>query len=305
MVRAIGLLAVANGILIGVPSHAQSPAVSKPCSSPTVANEKPQANADGEVRAPEEKYQAFRKVIIDRIEFDRPVMVSPTDVEQVIKNANKHEWGADSSDWVNDLSEWDLRGAWQDQGYLKAALEAHAQPAGGDPDHEHFIVMVHVVNEGPQYHLGNLEFVDSTVFPEAELGQVFSLREGEIFNIQRVREGIEGLTKLYGSRGYIDFTMTPETEVDDKLQRISLVMHLDEQRQYHVGSINMQGLDSVLETRLRAIIVPGEVFNAQAFDEFFKENRSGLPTHGVDNFDIRLNSKAGIVDLTFAPRRCP
>jgi outer membrane protein assembly factor BamA len=55
------------------------------------------------------------------------------------------------------------------------------------------------------------------------------LREGELFNVERIRSGIDNLTKLYSSEGYIDFTVSPQLESAEKLRRISLLMSLDEQ----------------------------------------------------------------------------
>src|SRR6266403_6243827 len=201
VVLTIGLLAVTNGLLICAPSRAQFPAVSQGCSSPPATNGKLQINADGKVHSLDGKGDAHRKVIVERIEFDQPIQLSNSDVEQMIKTANEHEWDADSSAWIDELTEIGLRSAWQDQGYFKIALTAHAQSIGGDSDYERFLVAVHVENEGPQFHLGNLQFTGGTGIPETELRQIFALREGEIFSVGHVRVGLEALTKLYNSSG--------------------------------------------------------------------------------------------------------
>ena len=80
-------------------------------------------------------------------------------------------------------------------------------------------------------------------------------------------------------------------------------MHLDEQRQFRVGTVDIQGLDPVLEAKLRSLLVPGEVFNGPSIDTYFKENRPLIP-RGMDNFEIRRNVRTGIVDLMFDPRLC-
>jgi outer membrane protein assembly factor BamA len=130
------------------------------------------------------------------------------------------------------------------------------------------------------------------------------LREGEIFSVGKVRASIEALTKLYGSRGYIDFTGVPDTEVDEHLQRISLAMHLDEQKQFRVGSIEIRGLDPNLEARLRSIIVPGDVINMDPVNAFFKEYQSALPPRGIDNLRITRDVRTGIADITFDAQSC-
>jgi len=127
--------------------------------------EKLQINADGKVQSLDGKGDAHRKVIVERIEFDQPVQLSNSDVEQIIKTANEHEWDADSSAWIDELTEVGLRSAWQDQGYFKIALTAHAQSIGGDTDYERFLVAVHVENEGPQFYLGDLHLRVARRFP--------------------------------------------------------------------------------------------------------------------------------------------
>ena len=301
----IGLLAVSTGLLMTrARGRAQVSSIPQSCSSSFVSNTNLQLNVDGESQNLGGNKNASRKVIVDRIEFDRPVHLSNLDIEQVIEKANKAEWDVDSPDWVNQLAEIELRSAWQDQGYFKIALDPHAQSIGGDAEHERFLVSVHVLNEGPQFHLGEIRFTGGTGIPEAELRQTFPLREGEIFDVARVREGIEALTKLYGSQGYVDFTAVPDTEIDDSLQRISLVMHLDEQKQYRIGNVEIRGLEPSLEARLRSIVVPGAAINYQSIAAFFKQNQSVLPPRGLDHLEIRRNPRTGIVDLKFDPRSC-
>jgi hypothetical protein len=111
---------------------------------------------------------------------------------------------------------------------------------------------------------------------------------------------------LYVSHGYIDFTAVPETEVNDKLQRISLVMQLDAEKQFHVGSFEILGLDPSLEARLRSIIRPGEIYNPQPAYDFLKGNQSLLPPDvSSDDLESRRNGATGIVDLVFDVRPCP
>ena len=277
VILTLGLLALICGANWPAPGWAQSSNVPQSCSPPAVTNETSQANADGKARESDGKADVSRKVIIERIEFDRPVHLSNADIEQVIEKANMNEWDADSPAWIDELAEIGLRSAWQDQGYFKIDIAARAQSLGGDSNHERFLVAVHVTNEGPQFHVGDIQFTGGTGIPEVELRRVFPLREGEIFSVARVREGIEALTKLYSSQGYLDLTVVPDTEVDDNLQRISLVMRLDERKQYRIGSVEIRGLDPSLEARLRSILVPGEVFNPQPVTAFLKENRPVLP----------------------------
>ena len=300
----LGLLAANCGVVWSMQSWAQSSTVPPNCSSPATENVKSQTNTDGKTQNLNGVDKAHRKVIIDRIEFDRPVHLSISEVDQIIKEANEMEMDADSSAWVDELAEVQLRNAWQDQGYFKIAIDPHAQSIGGDSEHERFLVFVRILNEGPQFHLGSIRFVDGTAFSDAELRQAIPMRGGEIFSVKQVRAGMEALTKLCGARGYIDFTVAPDTEVNDDLQRIDLVLKLYEQKQYRVGSFDIRGLDPTLEARMRSVAVPGEAINMETITAFFKENRSVLPPRALDNLEIRRNVITGTADLTFDARSC-
>jgi hypothetical protein len=301
----IGLLAVSSGLLIGAPIQAQIPSAPQSCSSPPVANTKLLVTLNGKSQISDGSRGTSRKVIVERIEFDRPVHLSNSEIEQVIEKANKAEWDADSPAWIDELAEIELRSAWQDQGYFKIAIDPHAQSIAGDSDHERFLVTVHVLNEGPQFHLGDIRFTGGTAIPEAELRELFPLREGEFFSVKQVRAGIEAITKLYGSHGYIDFTAVPDTKADENLQRIELEMHLDEQKQFRFGTVEIRGIDPGLEAGLRSIIVPNEIVNMDLITAFFKENRLVLPPRALDNLELRRNVRTGIVDVTFDARSCP
>lgn len=288
IVITVGLLAVSSGLLIGATSRAQVSPAPQNCSAP------PDKSRNG---------GTSQKFVVERISFDRPVHLSDSDIQQVIEKVN--ESGRASSDGIGDLVEIELRSAWQNRGYFRITLgDAHAQSLGGDSGHERFLVTVHVINEGPEFHLGDIQFTGSTAIPEAELRQTFPPGEGEVFDAERVREGITALTKLYDSHGYIDFTATPETQVDDSLQRIVLVIHLDAQQQFRIGSVDIHGLDPNLEARFRLVAVPGETFDFESIEGFFNENGALLPPRAPEHLKVRRDQRPGIVNLTFDPRSC-
>ena len=243
-----------------------------------------------------------RKVIIESIRFDGPIHLADTEVAQIITEANKHDLDADTSGWVEELAEIGLRGAWQDQGYFGVKVTAATQSLGGDSNEERFLVKAHI-SEGPQYHLGDLRFAnaqpgDVIAFSESELRDAFPLHEGDLFNVALIRKGIEELTKLYRSQGYIDFTAVPETEVDGQLQRISLVMRLDQEKQFRIRKSEVVGLDPRLEVLLKSKLKPGDIFNPKVVADFDEENKTVLPP-GISPADlqIRRNQRDGTVDL--------
>jgi hypothetical protein len=114
---------------------------------------------------------------------------------------------------------------------------------------------------------------------------------------------------LYNFRGFINFTAVPQPEVDGDpggFPQISLVVNLDQKKQFHIRNVEIVGLDLRLETRLRGLVRPGEVYNSEVLADFIKENKSVLPS-GLsldDAKQVLRNVKAGIVDLAFDFRTC-
>jgi hypothetical protein len=276
-----------------VPYSAQVPSVPDRCS---VSAPSPNVN------------DAWRKVIVKRIDFDGPIHLSKSDIARTIKEASlKKLLNADDPEWIKWFTEGSLRDAWVTRGYFKVNVTSQARSLGGNSSEERFLVTAHV-EEGLQYHLRSIRFFGDSTIPETELRAAIPLQDGDIFDVGLIRTGIEALTKLYGSKGYIDFTVVPDAQIDDDLRPwISLVLNLDPQKQYHLGSVEIAGLDPKLEARLRAVAHPGEIYYPNVVADFFEENKSVLPL-GVSPWEemrVLRNVKAGIVDLVFDFRTCP
>jgi outer membrane protein assembly factor BamA len=257
----------------------------------------------------------WRKVIVKRIDFDGPIHLSQSDVAQIIEETNQRELNTDEPEWIKYFTEISLRGTWQDHGYFKVMVTSQARSLGGNSSEERFLVSAHV-DEGLQYRLRDIRFRSSTdtgiggdsTISDPELRAAIPIRDGEIFNVALIRTGIEALTKLYVSHGYLDFTAVPDTEIDDDLRPwISLVFTLNLQKQFRVGKVVLMGLDPKLEARLTELIRPGDIYNPEVVEDFLKKNKAVLPTGFslVDDANFLRNVKAGTIDLAFDFRTCP
>jgi Surface antigen variable number repeat len=284
------------------PVRAQVDRQSPPCSPSLVSG----ASATDEAEAP------HPKVVIDEVRFDGPIHMPESVVNEIVAGWNKGDADATRKDWVAVFLEGGIRNAWQDRGYFKVTLkQAEVENLGGDSHEQHFRLILHI-DEGLQYHLGDLTFANSNpevsvnALSPSELREVIPLREGEFFDVRAIRAGIEALDKKYAAIGFIDFTAVPKPKIDDKLQRISLTLSLDEQKQYHIRSVNVAGLDAALDAVLRAELVPGDIFNSTAIDDFVKKNRSSLPTNlrREDYLQAKRDTRLGIVDLSLDFRGC-
>jgi hypothetical protein len=277
--------------LCSVPLHSQTDQPHFPCAS---SSEK---SIDGSVELGDD----HPKVIIDEVRFDGPIHLANSVVDGIVAEFNSGDEDATNEAWVNEFVEAGIRNAWQERGYFRAtAGHAEAEPLGGDLRAQHFRVTV-PINEGLQYHLGDLTFVDANPFSQGELREIVPLREGEILDVSKIREGIAALVKKYDAIGFIDFTAVPVTQIDDKLQRISLRLELDKQKQYRIRDVNVVGLNPGLESAFRYKLSSGNFFHPSAIDDFVKQNRSSIPANLTERdylYEVR-NTRLGIVDLSF------
>jgi outer membrane protein assembly factor BamA len=281
---------------------------------------------------------ASARIVIDDVAFDGPVQLATTNLEPVLTLKQKEY--DDDSKWLGDIEDATRR-VWEDQGYFKATVSATAVPLGSGDSHKHFSVVIHV-DEGLQYRLGSIQFSATTdsdydihenssgvrlmrekssafdhfgpgdparrpIFPREELRTLFPLREGDILDADKVRQGLVALHDLYAGNGYIDIMATPIMDVDDEHQLISLQVQLHEQKQYRIGKLAISGLDANTKNALIWKLKSGDIFNFQLFEAFFKDNESRLPagTSPANSSEIVRNTYNGTVDITFTFSPCP
>ena len=246
---------------------------------------------------------------IEEIKFEGQIHLSAIFLDKLIAGLKQHEFGS-GSEWLNEIQEVPIRGAWQDNGYFKVMTTAESQLIDSDFTHLCFSVTVRV-DEGMQYRLKDVSFRSSDpdtplVFPPERLRRLILLQDGDIFSVDPIRNGLEALRKLYGAYGYIDLTVTPFMDVDDFTQTISLRLELDNQRQFRIGKAEVWGPNPEFESLLRSRFKPGDILNYQAVEDFLKENTSTLPADvSPSDVELRRNVKYGTVDLRFDFAACP
>jgi len=252
------------------------------------------------------KPDTHRKVIIERIDFDGPIHLPDTDVAQVVADVNQHKFYADYPDWLKNVTDDYLTFAWQNQGYMNAKVTAKATLLDADSTAERFLVAAHV-DEGLQYHLGELQFVavPPLILPESEMRAAFPLHEGDLYDARIIGEGTGKLSTMYA------VNTASSTQTNDKLQRVSLSIRLTEKLPgrlplsvLHIGTVQVRGLDSNLESRLMSIYRPGDIYDYNlAFYAFIKDNQSQLPP--IFSRSGHVDNPSGTIDLSFEFRPCP
>lgn len=184
-----------------------------------------------------------------------------------------------------DVSIPDGIGGFQDSlqvlGYFKARV--------GDPrisfvKQEGNVKIVDVtvaVEEGPRYYLHEIRFRNATAFPSERLRAAFPIETGEVFNVEKIRGGIQNLHKLYDSQGYTTFTPVPDTAIDDSRRTVDVNFDLDEGKQFSFGPLVLDGPEphagagkALLESWKN---LKGRRYSSNLLERWFLANQSNLP----------------------------
>ena len=256
------------------------------------------------------------RVHVIRVEFDSNDDI-PGDAQQEIADELRphvFEPEADSpylKELADEIAEVTVRGALRDRGYFKASATEKLKvlwSEGADIS----VVLTIKATPGPHYLTGDIRFesTDSryplAISPEILRGLI-PLHRGEPFSTARVRTGFQNLTLVYVRQGYADATPEPETQVDDDRGIIDLVVKIDQQVQYRVGSIEFLGVHSMTREKLiESLPKSGDIFDSTKLDEFFKVNQAILPSDSSrDDVAVERQNKMRTVRIVFDLRVCP
>ena len=208
------------------------------------------------------------------------------------------------NDAVKELAE-KVRYLYLQHGYYKAEVQSTPYSLTSDEGHPRVSADIEI-KQGLKYRLGRIELTGQKIFSADQLRPLFPLQSGEVFNVEKIREGLENLRKVYGERGYINVTPVPDTKPDDTYAVVDLSIDIDEGAQFRIGIVSFSGTlgsDSSFQQHvLQSLrLKPGDVYDSRLLEAFFTENHSWLPSGSTaeDHVEIAQNEREHTVDLYF------
>jgi len=260
-------------------------------------------------RAPVQK----TKITIISVEFEGETPLSDALRARLVEDIEHSEFWITpeepDSSWVSQALN-PLREAIRSRGYFRTNVEGTPYLVRAEAKEKHYALRV-TIDRGPQYRLGNLRFASATegplVITDASLRQQIHLHEGDLFDVSKIRDGLEAIGRLYGSKGYIDATSEPDTTIDESGSRIDLLIKVDESKPYRISKIEVLGLGPAAQKYLRVPQETGDVFNSILWQGFFKNNGPHLPADASPDKNLRMQRNVGNATLviTFDFRPCP
>jgi outer membrane protein insertion porin family len=124
------------------------------------------------------------------------------------------------------------------------------------------LLIVIAIEEGPQYHVGKLNFVGYKVTTEDKLRAAVKTKEGAVYSAKAIKDDAKAIADAYGSGGYVDLTIVPESSPPHG-GLIDLTYRIDEGQRSYVDRINISGNSRTKDKVIRreVSIAPGDIFN--------------------------------------------
>jgi beta-lactamase regulating signal transducer with metallopeptidase domain len=115
-----------------------------------------------------------------------------------------------------------------DRGYLGATVKSlppASAPAGQPPQPMDISIQI---SAGAQYTLSGFSIEGVQAFSQDEIIQQFPLHPGDRFSATSIFKGLDGLKKLYRSKGYVNFGAIPRLQMDDVRHTVTLILDIKE-----------------------------------------------------------------------------
>jgi len=251
-------------------------------------------------------------VIVDQVELHGNPL-SDSETAALVRDIEQTHFFASSTtndDWANEIMEVPIRGTLQDNGYFRVLIEGspYLIRAGGDGLHYGLRVEI---EGGPQYHLGDVRFVNSRedkplALSETILRQQIELNAGDLFSVSKIRRTMQSMTRLYGSKGFIDMVPEPEFRIRED-SRIDLIFRIDEGPRYRIAEVAVLGLEPGARKQLQLPQSAGDYFSGDLWRTFFGDNQSRF-RHGAtfeSAMSIFRNTRSSTVQLALDFAACP
>ena len=209
------------------------------------------------------------RTVVTRIRFEGAEHFKAKELRKVIKTSTRNilSFITKAGRLQNDQLAEDvnaLREFYLNKGYLDVQVgEPQIEREGGSEK----VVLIFPVKEGKQYHVNTVTVEGTQVLTAEEVKKALRMGPGAVYSPAGLEQDIRAIQDIYGSRGYIDVQIIPETvSAGPQLQNVTY--RIDEGVQSYVNRVNISGntrtKDKVIRRELA--VAPGEVYNSVRVD---------------------------------------
>ncbi|MCE5293263.1 MAG: outer membrane protein assembly factor BamA [Chlamydiales bacterium] len=120
------------------------------------------------------------------------------------------------------------------------------------------------VDKGAIYNVSKVTFGGNTILTCDVLRNKISIKEGDVYSPEKLRQSVTAIKDLYGSRGYIDAQIIPDSVLQDGKKTYDIHFQVIEGTKFRVGLIKVFGNQRTDTSVIlhEILLTPGEVFDS-------------------------------------------
>lgn len=176
--------------------------------------------------------------------------------------------------WVTNEGTYSEDAIQQDQFFIlnylqnKGYADAKVNITVSECNEPNRIIICINASKGSVYKIGEVTFSGQTIFCLEDIQRKATIRSGDHYSPEKIRNTIDAITKLYGKFGYIDAFVDYEPKLIPDTCLYNLHFNIHEGSQFKIGMIKVLG-NCATETNVilhEVLLIPGQVFNAEKLE---------------------------------------
>jgi outer membrane protein assembly factor BamA len=169
-----------------------------------------------------------------------------------LKTASEKLIGKDySRSAVATYAEVYLLPIYQARGYLNATLANPLPKVAGETADDTEVSVQLTAAPGVQYKISDIQWEGNKAFSADKLQNLVHAKSGDLANAPKLKSELEKVHALYTTRGYMMAKVKAVPKLDDEAKTVAYALQVSEGDVFHLGDLDIQGLDPKTTDRLR------------------------------------------------------
>lgn len=179
-----------------------------------------------------------------------------------------------------EADKYTIENFYQSNGFLHANV--YDAKVDINPDSQDIYVTFYV-DEGDQYVINTVRAPGNEILDEDTLLRKISIKPGQLFSKDRIRENMENLRLLWGEYGYIYADIAPSIQPDEDSKTVDIAFYSELGSEVHLNRITIIGNAKTRDRIIRRnlLLKEGELLTTNNLDA------SKLRVEGLGYFDQR------------------
>jgi outer membrane protein assembly factor BamA len=226
-----------------------------------------------------------------------------TEEMPALKEASEKLLGKDySRSAVLTYATTNLLPVYSEHGFLNASISDPQPKVVGDTADETEVSVQLTVSPGAQYKISDIRWEGSKTFSTEKLQGLVHAKPGELANAPLLKADLDAIHTLYRTRGYMMASVKPEAKLDDAAKTAAYTLTVSEGDIFHLGDLDIQGLDPKTVDRLREAwtLRESDPYDSTYPERFFKDTVKLLSRDVTWTISIHegVNEDEKTVDVT-------